>query len=82
MRLLKKLRILLSNRELYHSTSKPIGDEEETLKSFIAFDIIPRGSIFRVVVGSQIMVPQQSLPHNNTPMTRTHDLALIPFVGP
>ena len=76
------MRILLSNRELYHSTSKPIGDEEETLKSFIAFDIIPRGSIFRVVVGSQIMVPQQSLPHNNTPMTRTHDLALIPFVGP
>ena len=82
MRLLKKLRILLSNRELYHSTSKPIGDEEETLKSFIAFDIIPHGSIFRVVVGSQIMVPQQSLPHNDTPVTRTRDLALIPFFGP
>ena len=44
-----------------------------TLKIFVAFNIAPRGPIFRVVVGSQIMVPQQSLPHNDTPRTRTHN---------
>ena len=37
--------------ELCHFTSKPIGDEEDTLKSFMAFDITPRESVFRVVVG-------------------------------
>ena len=47
----------LSGREMCHSTSKPIGDEEDTLKSFMAFNITPRGLIFRVVVGSQIVVP-------------------------
>ena len=36
----------MSNRELGHSTSKSIGDEKNTLKS-----------IFRVVIGSQIVVP-------------------------
>ena len=40
-----------------HSTSKPIDDEEDTLKSLMAFNITPHGLIFRVVVGSQIMVP-------------------------
>ena len=38
--------------ELCHSTSKPISDEESTLKSFMAFDITPHGPTFRVVVGS------------------------------
>ena len=47
----------LLDRELCHSTSKPIGEEEDTLKSFMAFDIIPRGLIFRVAVESQIVVP-------------------------
>ena len=47
----------LSDRELCHSPSKPIGDEEGILKSFIAFDITSHGLVFRVVVGSQIMVP-------------------------
>ena len=32
----------MSDRELYHSTLKPIGDEKDTLKFFIAFDITPR----------------------------------------
>ena len=49
----------LSDRELYNSTSKPISDEEDILKSFMAFDITPRELLFRVIVGSQIVVPQQ-----------------------
>ena len=61
------------DRELCHFISKPFGDEEDTLKSFMVFDITPCGPIFRVVVGSQIMVPQQSLSHNDTPVTQTHD---------
>ena len=48
----------LSDRELCHSPSKPIGDEEGILKSFMAFDITSHGLVFRVVVGSHIMVPQ------------------------
>ena len=64
----------LSNRELYHSTSKPINDEEDTLKSFMKFDIMPWGPVFRMIVGSRIVVPQQSLPHNDTLLTRIHDL--------
>ena len=47
----------LSNRKLCHSISKPIGNEEDTVKSFMAFDIMPHKLIFRVVVGSQIVVP-------------------------
>ena len=47
----------LSDHELCHSTSKPIGDEEDTLKSFMAFNATLQGPIFRVVVGSQIVVP-------------------------
>ena len=47
----------MSDRELCHSTSKPISDEEDILKAFMAFDITPRGSVFIVVVRSQIVVP-------------------------
>ena len=53
----------MSDRELCHFTSKPISDEEDTLKSFMGFDITPRGSAFRVIVGSQIVVPQQKAFH-------------------
>ena len=60
--------------ELCHFTSKPIGDEEDTLKSFMAFNITLHEPVFRVVVWSQIVVPQQSLSHNDTPVTQTHDL--------
>ena len=45
------------DHELCNSISKPISDEKDTLKSFMAFDIIPRGPVYRVVVGSQIVVP-------------------------
>ena len=64
----------VSDHELCHSTSKPIGDEKNTLKSIMAFKITPRGLFFRVVVESEIVIPQQSFPHNNTPVTRTHDI--------
>ena len=47
----------LSDHELSHSTSKLIGDKEDTLKSFMAFDTTPRGPVFKVVVGSQIVAP-------------------------
>ena len=46
----------MSDRELCYSTSKAIGDEEDTLKSFMAFDITPCEPVFKVVVGSQIVV--------------------------
>ena len=36
-------------------------DGEDTLKSFMAFDITSRGLVFRVVVGSQIVVPPTSV---------------------
>ena len=49
----------LSDHELCHSTSKPIGDKEDTLKSFMAFDIISCRPIYGVVVGSQIVVPPE-----------------------
>ena len=51
----------LLDYELCHSTSKPISDKEDTLKSFIDFDITSCGPVFRVVVGSQIVIPQQYL---------------------
>ena len=63
----------MSDRDLCHSNSKLISDEKDMLKSFMTFDITPCGPAFRVVVGSQIVVPQQSLPHNDTPVTRIHD---------
>ena len=46
----------MSDRELCYSTSKAIGDEEDTLKSFMTFDITPCEPVFKVVVGSQIVV--------------------------
>ena len=49
----------MSDHELCHSTSKPISDEEDALKSFMAFNITSREPVFRVVVGSQIVVPLQ-----------------------
>ena len=51
----------LSDYELCHFTSKPISNKEDTLKSFIDFDITSCGPVFRVVVGSQIVIPQQYL---------------------
>ena len=35
------------------------GDEEDTLKSFMTFGIMPRRPIFRVVVGSHIVVSKK-----------------------
>ena len=44
--------------KLPYFTSKPIiGNEKDTLKSFIVFDITARESIFRIFIGCQIMVP-------------------------
>jgi len=48
--------------ELCHSTSKAIGDAEDTIKSFIPSNITPRGHVFRVVVENQIVVPQAISP--------------------
>ena len=64
----------MSDRQLCHSILKPIGDEEDTFKCFMAFNITPRRLVFRVVVGSRIVVPPAIPPHNDTPMTITHDL--------
>ena len=50
--------LIMLDCELYHFTSKPIGDEEDILKSFMTFDITPRESVFKVIVGSQIVAPQ------------------------
>ena len=59
----------MSNRELCHSTSKPISDEENTLKYFMAFNITPHESIFRAIVDGQIVVPQQKSPILFHPLT-------------
>ena len=48
----KKRAMHMLDRELCHSTSKPIGDEKDTLKSFMAFNITPHGLVFRMVIGS------------------------------
>lgn len=40
-------------------TINPIGDEKNTLRSFMAFNITSYKSVFRVVIGSQIVVIQQ-----------------------
>ena len=68
----------MSDCELY-----PIGDEEDTSKSFLTFNITPLGHVFRVVVRSQIVV------HPTIPPLQRHccdsnpwPLALISFVGP
>ena len=41
-----------SDRVLCHSTSKLIDDEKDITKSFMTFDIMPYGPIFKVVVES------------------------------
>ena len=48
---------ILSDRELCHSILKSIGDEEDTLKSFMAFYITACRPIFKMVVNSQIVIP-------------------------
>lgn len=50
----------LSDREMYHSTSKPIGDKKDTFKSLMTFDITSRGHIFRMAIGSQIVVSNRN----------------------
>ena len=42
----------MTDYELCHFTLKLIGDEEDTLESFMTFDIIPYESVFKVVVES------------------------------
>jgi len=42
----------MSNRELCHFTLKSIGNEEDILKYFMAFNITPDGPVFKVVVRS------------------------------
>ena len=60
----------MSNCELCHSTSKLIGDEEDTLSSFfMTFDIEPCKTVFRAVIGNQIVVPSTIPLHNDTPLT-------------
>ena len=49
----------LSELELCYFTSKLISDEENTLKSFMIFDIKLCTPVFRVVVGSRTVVPKQ-----------------------
>ena len=53
---------LLSDYELCHSTLKLIDDEENTLKSFMTFNITTHRPIFKVIVGSQIVVLPTILP--------------------
>ena len=43
----------LSDRELCHSTSKSIGNKEDILKSFMTFDIILLGSVFKFLTHSK-----------------------------
>lgn len=50
----------LSNYELCHSISKLIGNEKDSLKYFIAFNIVPHEPIFHAIEGSQIVVSKQS----------------------
>ena len=52
MHAINMIPMLLSDHELCHFISKPIDDEEDTLKSFMAFDIMLHGFVFRVVVGN------------------------------
>ena len=60
--------------KLCYFISKFIGDEKNTFKFFMVFNIMSCGPVFRVVVESQIMTSQQSFPHNDTLMTRIHGL--------
>ena len=65
---------ILLYRKLCHSTSKPISDQEDTLKSFMAFNITSHERFLEWLQGVKLWSPQQSLLHNDTPVTRTHDL--------
>ena len=49
----------VSDCKLCHSISKSIGDEEDTLKSFMAFNITPCESVFRLIVEGQIVISHQ-----------------------
>lgn len=42
-------------------TSKLIGNEKNTLKYFITFNIIPCEPLFRIIIESQIAVSQHNL---------------------
>ena len=48
--------MIMSDHKLCHSTLKPIGNEEDSLKSFMTFNITSRKPIFRMVVGSQTVI--------------------------
>ena len=50
----------MSDQELCHFISKPIGDEKDTLKSFMTFDITLHEPVFKVIVNDQFVVPQQT----------------------
>ena len=53
----KKYKLL--DCELYHFTLKPIGDEEDTLKSFMTFDITPRRPVRSQIVVFLTIPPSQ-----------------------
>ena len=41
----------------------------------MSFDITFCEPVFRVVIENQIIIPQQFLPHNETPPTQAHDIS-------
>lgn len=61
----------MSDNELCYPTSKSIGNEKDTLKYFMVLYIIPRGHVFKAVLESWIVIPQQhnindiNIYHNN-----------------
>ena len=63
---------LHSGRELCYSNLKLISDKKDT-QIFYAFDIVSHEPVFRVIIGSRIVVPQ-FLSQNNAPATQTHNL--------
>ena len=63
----------MSDRELCYSTSKAIGDEEDTLKSFMAFNITPPNLFLEWLQGVKLWSSQESLPHDDTLVTWTYD---------
>ena len=54
--------LVVLDSKLCHFNSKPINHKEDTLNSFMAFDITPHGLVFRVVVESQIVAPPTTIP--------------------
>ena len=63
----------LSDRGLCHFTSKPIGEDEGTFKSFMAFNITQHGPVFKVVVRSQIVAPNNFNNFANLHLTDVSD---------